>query len=308
MPKPNIKKIETLTIRQSIEHINRTIRSKLPNKDADTVRIMEYVAELNETGILQSFEKRLTPKQTARLHSTIKRLQKDEPLEYITGIADFHGRRFYVTRDTLIPRVETETLVDFVIGYAQEKTYSARLTSDNPKKKQTPINIVDVGTGSGCIIISTALCLRGLFRYFATDISTKAVAVARRNVRTYSLGRSIHLYHGNLLDPIGPTVTFDIVAANLPYIKKAQMTELAPSVKNFEPHLALDGGINGASLIRELLIQTVDRINPKGVIVLEAQPEVIETVNEFARRFYEKAHIYTAPDTFGVNRYVIVEC
>lgn len=272
----------------------------LPNPDADTIRILEHVSNLNETGILQSLDRSLTKNQVQRLYNTQKALSKDTPLEYITGLADFHGRKFFVSPYTLIPRIETEMLVDLAVGYAMTKSLS-----NNSRK---PIAIADVGTGSGCIIISTALSLRGIeSKFLGTDISDHALTVAKRNARTYGLGKKIHFLHGNLLDPTGTDELFDIIVANLPYVKKCQMTELPPSVKNFEPHVALDGGENGTTLIREFLVQAADKLHSKGVLLLEAQAEVVPSLISFARRFYPKAKIGTLDDTFGTERYITIE-
>ncbi len=292
--------IQTRSVKECIEYINQTVREVLPNKDADTIRILESVLEVNETGVLQSLNTKLTLKQTRKLERIIQELQAEKPLEYITGIADFHGRKFYVSRNTLIPRVETETLVDLVVGFATEKSL-------NNKDKKT-LSLIDVGTGTGCIIISTALCLRDdKVRFFATDISDKALTVAKKNIRTYSLGRSIKVLHGNLLEPGGDEEKYDIIAANLPYIRHVEMTELDQSVKGYEPHIALDGGENGATLIKELLVQSIDRLAPKGVIVLEIQPVIIDTVMTFVKRFYPHARNSILPDTFGKNRFITIE-
>lgn len=286
-----------MTIKDAISYITKHVRDELANKDADTVAIMRNVAELNESGILQNLNKELTQNQIRRLKRIVRRLKKNEPLEHILRSCVFHGRHLYVSPDTLIPRVETETLVDMTIAYAQEKQFSD--TSDQ-------ISIVDVGTGSGCIIISTALTLREPAKYYATDISPKALSIARKNIAAYKLGRQIKTFEGNLLEPIDEKVSFDIVMANLPYIASRDISTLLPSVRDYEPHLALDGGENGVDVIRELLVQSQPRLNKNGVILLEIQPKIIPTVRAFTRRFYPNAAIETVEDTYGAKRIMTI--
>jgi release factor glutamine methyltransferase len=296
---------EKMTIREAFSRIQSEARSNLPNKDADTVRIMEYVAELNETGILQNLDKPLTGKQISRLEKILERLQTDEPLEYILGSGDFHGRRFYVSPHTLIPRPETEILVDLLAGYAHEKLYTGNFRTGFSSKGPT-LSIADVGTGTGCIIISTALIIREPLSLYATDISSEAIATAERNLEAYKLKSKITMRCGNLLEPVGTSVKFDIIAANLPYITSAEMDTLQPSVRKYEPALALDGGKNGADTIRELIVQASDRMNPSGKIVLEIQPSISSIVETFSKRFIPDARTEIILDLQKNDRFLVI--
>lgn len=297
-----------MTIQQALAHISRTVRSKLANKDTDTIRIMEHVVELNETGILQSLDKKLTLEQLGRLERIVRRLKKDEPLEYITGSADFYDCRFYVSKDTLIPRVETESLVNLTLDAAHQKlhngTFQCRTDPDQNKRK---LSILDVGTGSGCIIISTALHLREPVSYFASDISGKALKIARKNLSAYQLTRTVRLFEGSLLEPVPEDIKLDIIVGNLPYIRHVDIDTLPKSVKHYEPHIALDGGINGVDLIRTFLIQALERLHEHGVILLEADPRVLETLLDFANRFYPDARITVHTDPFEITRFVSIQ-
>lgn len=295
----NTQPEQTLTIRQALEYINSHAHEKLPNQNADTVRIIEFTTGLNETGVLQSLNSPLSSTQAKKLYRTIDLLCKGTPLEYITGISDFHSRHFYVSRDTLIPRVETETLVDLTVACATTKCH----LNDN----STPLTLVDVGTGSGCIIVSTALCLRQKNNYFATDISPAALKIAKRNVGAYSMGRNIKLLLGNLLDAVPSDIFFDIVVANLPYITRKQMPRLPKSVSDFEPHLALDGGPEGTTYITELLIQSKDRLKKKGVILIEIQPTIIGKVRNQLKKIFPNATVSAIPDPFRVERFMMIE-
>lgn len=288
-----------LTVKQAIQKIRKEASRHLPNKDADVMALIEHIIELNETGILQAMDRKLTPAHKKRLTDTIKRIQNDEPVEYITKIAHFYGHRFKVSKDTLIPRIETETLVSLASSVIYEKIFT-----ENRTKK---LNIVDVGTGTGCIIISLALSLREPANFYATEISEKAHSIAKTNISAYKLNTKVNLKSGNLLDPISKRTNFDIIVANLPYIPLSDMPVLAKSVRNYEPEQALNGGINGASIIRELLIQASTRIKPGGTIVLELQPKLAEKVTHFAHRFYPEATTKLIKDTFDVDRFLIIK-
>jgi release factor glutamine methyltransferase len=296
---------ENPTIREGIMKINEEAREKLSNKDSDTLRIMERVAELNETGILQSLDTQLTSKQAGKLDSILKRLETDEPLAYILGSAEFHGRKFHVTKHTLIPRAETETLVDLASGYAQEKLYSGAFRTGRGRKAPK-LSLVDVGTGTGCIIISIAFSIREPVSLHASEISPEAVTTAQRNIKAYKLTKDIDLRCGNLLEPFDPNMKFDIILGNLPYITSAEMGTLAKSVRDYEPHTALDGGKNGADVIRELLVQASKRLSPEGLVILELQPNIIGTVKTFVKRFYPKASMDIVQDTFETDRFIVI--
>jgi len=294
-----LKTTQELTIKQAIKQIRNETEKHLPNKDSDVIKLMEYIIGLNETGILRALDRKLTLAHKKRLNSTIKRIRNDEPIEYITKIAHFYGHRFKVSKNTLIPRVETETLVSLTSSAIYDKTFN--------EKRTKKLNIVDVGTGTGCIIISLALSIREPANFYATEISRKAHTIAEENVSAYKLAKRINLNMGNLLDPLPQRTKLDVIVANLPYIPQSDMPILAKSVRNYEPRLALNGGLNGSSVIKELLGQASERMNPKGTILLELQPSLIEKVTDFASRFYPKSKIRSMKDTFNIDRYLIIE-
>ena len=305
--KPTPDPASSMTIREAIAYIHRHIPEEKIHGNAYIMRMMENVAELNETGILTSLDTPLTAKQISRLALLVKPINEDEPLEYITGSCEFHGRRLYVSKSTLIPRPETETLVDITLSFAHNALFSEEYLGKTASGKKRHLSIVDVGTGSGCIIIATALMLKEPVDLYATDISAQAITTARKNLKAYALENKIHLYTGSLLEPIPNEISFDIIVANLPYIKDDEMGILPDSIKNYEPHIALDGGENGASVIRELLIEATERLNPKGVILLEVQPAIIQAVKAYTKRFFPSARLSIMKDTFDVDRFIVVE-
>ncbi len=175
-----------------------------------------------------------------------KKLQSDKPKQYINGWVEFYKLKFKVTPDVLIPRPETELLVDAILNILRES------------KANREVTILDLGTGAGNIAISLAKNLSHLrgVTILATDISEKALKVAKQNAKLHGVENKITFLQGNLLDIArGDSEDPDIIVTNLPYIPSARIPYLDSSVKDFEPHVALDGGEDGFELYRKLFKQ-----------------------------------------------------
>lgn len=291
-----------MTIREAIQRIQEEALDFLPNKDTDISEILQFILKKNEVDILQNLDLELTTKQNTKLDEVIQRLQADEPLEYITGLAHFFGFKFKTNKDTLIPRVETECLVSLALSKIHERNFSQ--SAGGPPQ----VNIVDVGTGTGCIIISLARSLETpQARYFATEICPKALKVAQKNLEYHQVEDQINLKKGNLLEPIPSKTKFDLIIANPPYIPQYDLPILQESVRKYEPTIALDGGPNGASIIRELLFQASSRLNPGGAIILELQSKIVERVERIAERFFPKAKLSIERDSFDAERFLVIQ-
>lgn len=179
------------------------------------------------------------------------------PVEYIAGEAEFDDHIFYVNRDVLIPRIETAELVD--LAFTEACKY------DEP-------SIAEIATGSGCIGISLALKLSKFGKPFSiilSDISKKALDVTRQNL-DYLLPntKGVQILESDLFDKY-PNQRFDLILANLPYIPDERIEKLDSSVKDFEPHLALDGGKRGTEILNKLIQQLPNRLSKLGVAILE---------------------------------------
>lgn len=184
------------------------------------------------------------------------------PVEYIVGSAQFYGRSFFVSEATLIPRVETEELVQLALSDLQ---------ADLPNTQEN-ISLLEVGAGSGAISVTMALEFAAQTTQFAidaVDVSQPALAVAQKNTAQYAQDFSafgtITTIHGDLLDAITNLQKYDGLIANLPYIPTQQVAELDTSVRRYEPDCALDGGSDGFSLIAKLLDQLIARDYKKSV-------------------------------------------
>ena len=192
--------------------------------------------------------------QASRIHAGTRRLAAGEPLQYVLGEAEFMGRRFLADRRALIPRPETELLVEAVLAYTRMMAC-------------LDLVVWDVGTGSGCVAVSVAL-LEPRAVVLASDISLDAISLARANVELHSVGGRVKLLATDLLGAAGSVVA-DVVVANLPYVASETCLRLERHVRDHEPRLALDGGDDGLALIRRLVVHARDALQPGGALFLE---------------------------------------
>ena len=223
--------------------------------------LLRHVCGLDRAGLLQRLDQEPTPEQEQRFHTYVERRLCREPSAYITGHREFYGLDFLVTPATLIPRPETETLVEAAV----ELLASARTAAGARPGHDSPV-IVDVGTGSGAIAVSLArTCPNALL--YATDTSSLALTVARHNAGRLAVERRIVFGRGNLLEPV--TAYVELIVANLPYVRSGDLPGLQPEVRDYEPLSALDGGPDGLDCIRRLLRQAPRYLRPHGAIALE---------------------------------------
>jgi release factor glutamine methyltransferase len=192
------------------------------------------------------------PPDAARVYDQlVARRARREPVAYLTGTREFYGRPFRVSPAVLVPRPETELVVDQVL----------RRTGSG-----APLRVADVGTGSGILAVTIA-CERPRAHVVAIDISAEALAVARENTRAHEVAARVACVRGDLLESLsGP---FDVIVANPPYVPERDAPGLAPDVRDHEPALALFGGDDGLAVIRRLARQAAARLVPAGLFVME---------------------------------------
>ena len=230
----------------------------------------------------------LTPEEESKLNSLLNRLLSGEPLPYLIEQQEFFGINFKVSPDVLIPRPETELLVEFALDWLLKR------------KKQ--ILIADVGTGSGCIAVAIAKQIPSV-KITGIDFSYKALQIAKENVIRQELEIQINLVQSDLLK--GLRGQFDCICANLPYIPTDTLSLLA--VKNFEPLAALDGGKDGLRYIKPLLKQSKNRIKPNGLILLEIESTQFQSVLNLAAIVFPAASIRIHTDLAGLPRLVKIQ-
>ncbi len=230
--------------------------NRIEDSHIEARMLLGHVINLSAVQIYTKHEQILSPEEEAKLQKLIGRRLRNEPTAYILEHKEFYGIDFYVDSRVLIPRPETEILVDAALEFAASR--SSYLTR--------PLLAADVGTGCGAIAISLALNLPGS-KVYATDSSPSALDVARLNCRHHKVAEQVTLLTGDLLQPLPEPV--DLIVANLPYIKNSELPDLSPEIAGFEPRLALDGGASGLDCIQKLLQQVRDKINTGGCVLLE---------------------------------------
>jgi release factor glutamine methyltransferase len=244
-------------------------KKNIPTPRLDAELLLGRVLGLQRVQLYVNFERLLEPHEVDDYRELVRRRSKREPAAYILGEREFYAIPFIVTGDVLIPRPETEILVDEALSTAKRNPTPAEL------------RVCDVGTGCGCIAAALARNLPGT-RVEASDMEQAALDVARRNLEALDLAGRVTLVRGDLMDAPFASSSFDIVCANLPYVPSAAIPELEPDVRDYEPHSALDGGPDGLDPYRRFLPQAAARLAPGGTIVLECQPDQFAALIELA--------------------------
>ena len=263
-------------------------------------------AELPSKGwLLQRLGDGASASSRDALAALLARRLHHEPSAYITGMREFWGLEFEVTPDVLIPRPETELLVEKAIecAHSPRTPLSSQGEGTGVRTAPSALRLVDVGTGSGAVAVALAKALPAA-TVIATDASRGALAVARRNATRHGVEPRISFRHGDLLLPLDCYV--DFIVANLPYVPEADWRGLEPEVKDHEPSLALVGGEDGLDLIRALLHQAPRYLRPGGAICLEFGAGQENGVIDLARQLVPGAKIEVAPDFAGIPRVLIV--
>jgi len=251
--------------------------------------LLAHVVGRGRAWLFAHSEEPLSPADARRFVDLLERAAAGEPLAHLVGEREFYTLPFTVTPDVLIPRPETESLVDVVLVWVERRDLRA------PR-------IVDVGTGSGAIAVTLAVKLPAA-HIAAVEISEPAIRVAQANAARHGVADRVGLVLGSLLDPLaGP---FDVIVANLPYINQEEIDAL--EVGRWEPRVALDGGSDGLRLIAGLLEQAPERLAPGGLLALEIGYDQGPRVVQMCRAAFPGARVTLLPDLAGLDRIVKVE-
>jgi release factor glutamine methyltransferase len=277
-----------MTIADALDWAARELASA-PTAAADARLLLQHVLQRPRSYLISHDEELLDAEQRAHFESLVSRARQQEPVPYLTGSAPFYGREFAVTPDVLIPRPETELLVEAALQWARPRPDAC---------------IVDVGTGSGCIAVTLARQLENA-TVIATDVSPAALDIARRNAARHGVAPRIHFREGSLLDPVPETP--DLLVSNLPYIGDDEWTELDGGVKWYEPAVALRGGPTGLELVGRLLQQARLRLRRGGALFLEIGWRQGTAAQQLAREQFPQAQIELLKDYAGHDRILVVK-
>ena len=258
----------------------------------DAEVLLAYVMKKPKSYLMANLDKKLTPAQSVKFKKMVEKRKKGTPVAYLTKHREFYGLEFYVDENVLIPRPDTEILIEEVIK-------KARFLNQSMDKNET-LTIVDIGTGSGCIAITLAKYLP-YAKIIATDISEPALKVAQKNARTHKVLKKINFRKGNLLKPVSKKEDIDIIVANLPYLNKKELVNVPK-----EPKLALYGGKMGLELLDELFIQLTE-LEKTPTIILEIAPQQFKAIDYFAEQKLNKKMHEPVKDLAGRDRVAIVE-
>jgi release factor glutamine methyltransferase len=245
--------------------------------------------EVRRIDLYLQFEKVLTGSEVEGFRSLVRQRLTGRPLQYITGDAGFRLLDLQVDERVLVPRPETEILVEEALGFL----------GDSPAGE-----ILDVGCGSGAIAVSVARECEAA-RVLATDVSRDAIAVARDNAQRHDVADRIRFLCADLLTPLAGAARFAAILSNPPYIASGEIPTLQPEVRDYEPHLALDGGADGLAVIRRLVPLAAQHLLPGGRLLIEVgagQSGAVENVLEQAG--FDASTVHTRADLAGTPRVV----
>ena len=278
-------------LRSVIQDTHRKLEAAgIPDARLEAEVLVMNVMRMARQNIFAEQEAEVSPQQQSALDSFLERRFDREPLAYILGQREFYGISVMVTPAVLIPRPETEGLVEHALFMALMGMESTELT------------IADVGTGSGAIAINLAIHLPAA-KIFAVDVDDAVLDVASFNIRAHGVPDRVSLAIGDLLDAVPEPV--DLIVANLPYIPTDRIPTLQPEVQK-EPRLALDGGPDGLDLVRRLLTQAEDKLKPHGIILLELDPEQVPIVQELALKHFPDGSTSVEQDLAHLDRILAI--
>ena len=271
-----------------LNQITQQLKALSETSALDAQILLAHIAEKPHSWVLAHPELTLSSGQKEKLNEALSKLESHTPLPYIIGYWEFFGMDFIVSPDVLIPRPETEELVERALSWLHDK--------ENP-------SALDIGTGSGCIPISLAKNAPDLSLH-TVDISSSALNIARQNATKHGVSDRIEFTESDLLSNLQPA-TFDLITANLPYIPTTTLKTL--DVYTREPSLALDGGTDGLDLIRRLLADAPFYLAPEGLILLEIDSSHGERALKTAKDAFPNAETKLIRDLSGRDRFISIQ-
>lgn len=255
----------------------------------DTELIVCHVLGIKKLDILMEPDRQVGEEEVKTLREMFKKRTSGVPVQYLVGTEGFMGLDFLVTPSVLIPRPDTELLVEKIIDLIDNRT-GAR--------------ILDIGTGSGAITVSLAYYLKSSL-LDTVDISKEATAVAKQNARANGVSDRVTFLNGDVFDPIEPGTNYDVIVSNPPYIPSKDIDGLQVEVAVYEPRLALDGGLDGYDFYRRIIKQAPAYLNDKGILAFETGHDQARTIAELMDQDGRYENVSVHKDLNGTERVVI---
>ena len=278
-------------LRTVIQDIHQKLETAgIPDARLEAEVLVMNVMRMARQNIFGEQDTEVSRQQQTALDGLLDRRSNREPLAYLLGQREFYGINVMLTPAVLIPRAETEGLVEHALFMALMGMESTDMT------------IADVGTGSGAIAINLAIHLPAA-KIFAVDVADEVLDVAAFNIRAHGVSERVILGIGDLLEPVPEPI--DLIVANLPYIPTDRISTLQPEVQQ-EPALALDGGPDGLDLIRRLLTQAESKLKDSGIILLEMDPNQIPVVQELALQHFPEGSTSVEQDLASMDRILTI--
>ncbi len=281
------------TIREALNGARVRLRAAdISSADLDAAVLLGHVLGVDRATLYAYPERALTPEAQASFEALIARRLQSEPVAYLVGHKEFMGLDFLADRRALIPRPETELLVEMALAEVRRRGEAAL----------ADLRVADIGTGSGTIAIALAVLELRLPFIYATDISADALALAAENARRLGAAARLRLLQGDLLEPLPEPV--DLLLGNLPYIADNEQEILAPDVRDYEPHLALFGADDGLGHIHRLLSSAPPLLKPGAVLLLEFGYNQRASLTDLIPSLLPGAHLRFISDYAGWDRLV----
>ena len=284
----------TLTIGETLYQTRTTlVRGGISEAPLEAELLLGLVLDIDRSRLYALLAEGVPDICQQSLERLVQRRLLREPLAYLLGMKEFFGLEFNVGPEVLIPRPETELLVEQAITLIEARF------------PQGDAHIADVGTGSGAVAVSLAVRLPSA-RLYATDISEAALATAQANAGAHGVQERIAFLCGDLLEPLSGPV--DLVVANLPYLRSEVVPSLEPEISRYEPREALDGGPDGLDLVCRLLRQGPGHLRLEGTILLEMDPDQMDATSDVALAIYPRARLRRLNDLAGLERVLVIRC
>lgn len=281
-----------MKVREALREGERLLRGVSTDEaELEAELLLRHALSMDRVHLYQRLTEEISPAAYKRYRKLLDRRLRHEPTPYILGRREFFGLEFEVTPAAIIPRPETEVLVELAIAFARERFGAG------------PFDFADIGVGCGAIAIVVAREVPPA-RVTAIDVSKRALALARRNAHRHGVEERIRFLHGDLLTPLDAPV--DIIAANLPYVRTADWASAPMEIREFEPRRGLDGGADGLRLIRRLLRQAPAFVRPGGALFAEIGDGHGLDASALARATFPGARVEVRSDLAGLDRVLCV--